>query len=119
MLKIINSSTATEQRWTLCGKLAGPWVAELRSNWERTRQESEGRRRVVDLRDVTFIDETGEGLLDHMRREGAEFVASGVDTKDVLENLATGEKRSLRKFLAHFGNECEQSERADEKGERK
>lgn len=114
MLKIIKSGTATEQRWTLSGKLAGPWVAELRSSWERARLESEGRKRVVDLREVTFIDESGEGLLNHMRREGAEFVAGGVDTKDVLENLATGEKRSLRKFLAHFRNEYEQVE--DEKG---
>jgi hypothetical protein len=117
MLKIIKSGTATEQRWTLCGKLAGPWVAVLRSSWERARQE--GSKSVVDLREVTFIDESGEGLLRNMRREGAEFVASGVDTKDVLENLATPEKRSLRKSLGHPGNECEQSEKADGKGDKK
>jgi len=119
MLKIIESGTANEQRWTLYGQLAGPWVTELRSNWERTRSESDGRKRVVDLRDVTFIDESGEGLLHQLRREGAEFVASGVDTKDVLENLATGERRPLRKFLAHLGSECDESRRADVKEEGK
>jgi hypothetical protein len=118
MLKIINSGTGTEQRWTLCGKLAGPWVAELRSSWERARHDSAGRKRVVDLRDVTFIDESGEGLLNSMRREGAVFVASGVETKDVLENLATRERRPLRRFLAHFANECEQSERTNLKEEK-
>jgi anti-anti-sigma regulatory factor len=119
MLKITQSGTAIEQRWTLCGQLAGPWVTELRTNWEGTRTESEGRKRVVDLREVTFIDESGEGLLHQMRNEGAEFVATGVDTKDVLENLATGEKRPLRKFLAHLGNGCERSGRTDLKEESK
>ena len=57
MLKITNSGTATKQRWTLCGQLTGPWVAELRSNWEQRRYESEGRKCLVDLTDVTFIDE--------------------------------------------------------------
>lgn len=108
MLKIVQTGTAVEQRWTLCGQLAGPWVTELRSNWERTRSEAEGRKRVVDLRDVTFIDENGEGLLHDMRREGAEFVASGVDTKDVLENLAATGTRPVRKFLAHLERRCDQ-----------
>jgi len=57
MLKITNSGTATKQRWTLCGQLTGPWVAELRSNWEPRLYESEGRKCLVDLTDVTFIDE--------------------------------------------------------------
>jgi anti-anti-sigma regulatory factor len=119
MLKIVQSGTAVEQRWTLCGQLAGPWVAELRSNWERARKERDGRRRVVDLRDVTFIDESGEGLLHQMRDQGAEFVASGVDTKDVIENLASAEKRPLRKFVAHLGSGCEEGGRADLKEESK
>jgi anti-anti-sigma regulatory factor len=106
MLKITNSGSATEQLWILCGQLTGPWVSELRSNWERTRSESAGRKRVVDLRDVTFIDESGQRLLNEMRHHGAEFVASGVDTKDVLENLANDGNRPLRRFLAHLGDEC-------------
>ncbi len=109
MLKITNSGTTTEQRWTLCGQLTGPWVAELRSNWEQTRDESGGHTYLVDLTDVTFIDENGEGLLQQMRNEGAEFTAGGVDTKDVLENLNTRERRPLRRFLAHLENGCGQS----------
>ena len=105
-MKITNSGTATEQRWTLCGQLAGPWVAELRSSWEQTQHEVNGRKRLVDLTDVTFIDESGEGLLQQMRDEGAVFTASGVDTKDLLENLNTKEKRPLRRFLAHLENRC-------------
>ena len=115
MLKIVQTGTATEQRWTLCGQLAGPWVTELRLNWERARTEADGRKRVVDLRDVTFIDENGEGLLQDMGHEGAEFVASGVDTKDVLENLAATGKRPVRKFLAHLECGCNQPASGREK----
>ena len=93
MLKITNSATVNEDRWTLCGQLAGLWVAELRSNWAQVRDRSVGRRRVIDLSDVTLIDEHGEGLLRELRDEGAEFVAKGVYTKHLLENLKTTEER--------------------------
>lgn len=106
MLKIENSGSATEQRWILCGQLAGPWVAELRTNWEETRPEQEDRRRLVDLTEVTFIDEQGAQLLRQMRNEGAEFTASGVDTQDLLENLSATGKLPLRRFLAHLENGC-------------
>ena len=106
MLKITNSGTDNEQRWTLCGQLTGPWVAELRSNWEQTRSQSEGRTCLVDLTDVTFIDERGMRLLHEMRNDGAEFTASGVDTQDVLENLNNKEQWPLRRFLKHWENGC-------------
>src|SRR6266849_3723064 len=102
MLKITNTGTATEDKWILYGQLSGPWVAELKSNWEKTRFESRGRRCVVDLTDVTFIDERGESVLRAMRSEGAEFVARGVDTKQVLADLASRRRRPLRKCLAHL-----------------
>ena len=91
MLKITNSATVDEERWVLCGQLAGPWVAELRSNWDQVRDRSGSRRYVIDLSDVTLIDGSGEGLLGELRNEGAEFVAKGVYTKHILENLKSKE----------------------------
>jgi anti-anti-sigma regulatory factor len=44
-------------------------------------------RAVVDLSDVTFIDQSGEMLLSEMSSDGAEFVAAGVETKHLLETL--------------------------------
>jgi anti-anti-sigma regulatory factor len=93
MLRIANSATFNEQRWILSGQLAGPWVAELRSNWDQVRDRSRGRRYVIDLGDVTFIDERGEGLLGQLQDEGAEFVARGVSIKHLLENLKSKEHR--------------------------
>lgn len=108
-MKITNSGTVTELRWILCGHLAGPWVAELQSNWDEVRDESDGRKCLVDLTDVTFIDERGAQLLLRMRNEGALFTARGVDTRDLLENLNSNETRPLRRFLAHIDNGCGQS----------
>jgi anti-anti-sigma regulatory factor len=108
MLKITNSATVHEERWILCGQLAGPWVPELRSNWNEVRGWSRGRQYVIDLSDVTFIDDRGEGLLRELRDEGAEFVARGVDTKHLLENLNSKEEPTLRRFLTRLTEGCDQ-----------
>jgi anti-anti-sigma regulatory factor len=98
MLRITRNGTATEQRLTLSGQLAGPWVKELEAEWRR---KADGATQccVIDLTDVTFIDEAGEKLLRYLREHGAEFVAKGIETKDLLQNLGSPEKRALRRFL--------------------
>jgi hypothetical protein len=87
MLRITNRTTAEEVRWVLCGRLTGPWVREFRSNWDQAREWSQDRRHVIDLSDVTSIDERGEELLGELKNEGAEFLAKGVYTRHLLENL--------------------------------
>jgi hypothetical protein len=109
MLRITHAQTETERRWTLCGQLTGPWVVELRRCWEHGRQVVAGARTVVDLSEVTFIDESGEQLLSQMRRDGAEFVAAGVETKHLLRHLRTTGKRSLRRCIAPLVKYCEKS----------
>jgi hypothetical protein len=88
MLRITTAQTETELRWTLCGQLAGPWVGELRTCWDLSRRGAPRTRFVVDLREVTFVDESGETLLYEMCCAGAEFLAAGVETKHLVENLA-------------------------------
>jgi len=99
MLRITYAPAETEQRWTLCGQLIRPWVAELRACWEGGRQSGVNTRTVVDLRDVTSIDESGEELLSEMGSQGAEFIAAGVETTHVLENLRGKDERPLRRLV--------------------
>jgi hypothetical protein len=106
MLRITNTGTANEQRWTVCGRLTRPWVEELRSAWQLARLQSPGRKCVVDITDVIFIDEEGEELLRAMNADGARFVARGVDTKHLLDNLKSKGKRPLRRFLTHLADPC-------------
>lgn len=106
MLKINYGATGREPRWTLCGQLSGPWVAELRTAWEHVRRRSNGSSYVVDLSDVTSIDERGESLLRTMKEDGARFVARGVDMRHILSHLRSKAKPSLRRSLAHLDCDC-------------
>jgi hypothetical protein len=54
---------------------------------------------VVDLSDVTFIDEDGERLLSEMRGAGVEFVATGIETKHLLQHLKSRGERPLRRLI--------------------
>jgi len=103
MLRITHARTETEQRWTLCGRLTRPWVAELRACWEQGREGGASARTVVDLSDVTFIDESGEKLLSEMGGDGAEFIAAGVETKYLLKHLKNKGERPLRRIIAPLG----------------
>jgi ABC-type transporter Mla MlaB component len=107
MLRITHAETETEQRLILCGQLTSPWVAELRACWQQRRQVGFDAPTIVDLSDVTFIDESGEKLLSEMGSDGVEFVAVGVETVHLLENLKGTGERSLRRFIGPPVNQCE------------
>lgn len=87
MLRITIADTATEQRWVVHGRLTEPWVSEFRSTWAKAEAVRRGKACVVDLNEVTFIDERGEEVLLEVAKEGARFVAGGVYTKQVVEHL--------------------------------
>ena len=100
MLKISFNKTPTEERWILHGRrLAGPWVHELRTCWKVNHRTDAGRACIVDLNEVTFIDKSGERLLRMLARDGAQFTASAICTKHVIEHLNVRRKRRLRTSL--------------------
>jgi anti-anti-sigma regulatory factor len=98
VLRITILDEPTEQRWNLQGRLSGPWVAQLKSNWEKSHGQNGNRKRVVDVNGVTFVDLDGERVLAAMMKDGAEFIASGVYTKHILETLEKRRQRWIRKF---------------------
>ena len=102
MLRVSYSDTADGQRWNLCGRLAGPWVDELRSCWRQARERAPLSHAVVDLKEVLFIDEAGERLLAEMETAGAELVAAGVENKHLIAALKNGASRPLRRGLEHL-----------------
>ena len=87
MLKITRIDTPTQQKLILEGRLTIPWIADLSSHWEVTRQGDPERKFVVDLRGVTRIDSAGESALTQMKDEGAEFLVSSLRIKDFLKSL--------------------------------
>ena len=87
MFRVSYSDTADGQHWSLHGRLAGPWVDELRSCWKYARDLAPLARAIVDLKQVTFIDEAGQALLADMRSAGAELIAAGVEHQHLLATL--------------------------------
>jgi anti-anti-sigma regulatory factor len=87
MLKITITTTAAEERWTLQGRLVAPWVDELKASWKRAHRTAQDQRCIVNLDEVTFIDKSGERMLRSMSNQGAQFVASDVYMKHVLDRL--------------------------------
>jgi len=87
MLKITLVDTPAEQRILLSGTLVGPWIGELQKLWEDSRQHLGDRRCMVDLGEVTLIDQTAHALLATMVNDGAELIASGMVNRWLIEAL--------------------------------
>ena len=96
MFRVSYSDTAHGQSWSLHGRLAGPWVDELRSCWKYARDRAPLAHAIVDLKEVTFIDEAGQALLAEMRRAGAELIATGVEHQHLLAMLDNQTSPSAR-----------------------
>jgi anti-anti-sigma regulatory factor len=97
VLRITIIDFPEEQRWSLEGRLVGPWAAELRSTWRQARRQGDARRCVVELNNVTFIDRAGETALAEIISQGGELISVGVYTKQRLGNLLNKSKRNLVK----------------------
>jgi len=102
MLKISFSEIPMEEKWILEGRLTEPWVRELRISWKRNHRTAKERACIVDLKEITFVDKSGERLLRAMVREGAQCIASGIYTKHILENLTKGKGSVLNRFGGFF-----------------
>src|SRR5690349_9589339 len=102
MLKISFSETPSEERWILQGRLTAPWFRELRACWKKNHRKDKQRACIVDLNEITFIDKGGERLLHLLVKEGAQCIATGRYTKQVLEKLTTKGKGSVFNQLTRF-----------------
>lgn len=96
MLRITIIETPSEQIWVLQGRLIGPWADELKSSWKKAHAQNSVRTRIVDLKEVTFIDASGEKVLMRMMRDDAQFVVKGVYATHVIENLQQKERKSWK-----------------------
>jgi hypothetical protein len=88
MLKINTQKDGAITIFDLEGKLAGPWVDELKQCWHQAVIDDRPVR--VVLKTVTFIDAEGRRLLADMHRQGAELAAEGCMTKAIVEAIKGG-----------------------------
>jgi hypothetical protein len=63
--------------FTLVGRLAGPWVAELERAWNDVAPRLDEKKLSLDVRDLTYSDAGGKRVLrDMFVKNSAEFVTS-------------------------------------------
>ena len=91
MLRITVTTHPDGTTLALEGRLAGPWVDELRASWRSLVATRDACPIRVDLDAVTFIDSGGKALLWAMHEQGAALVASGCMTRATIEEI---EKKS-------------------------
>jgi len=104
MLRITVIETPTEQRLVLYGKLVGPWIGELQRIWEGLRQQLSNRDSVIDLNEVTLVDDSADHLLATMLEQGAELVARGMANRWLIQALKAGKTRAaVRALRPHAG----------------
>lgn len=101
-LEIHISETPQETRWELRGCLFGWWVRELEAMWKTSTRTRMGRRWIVVLSDVSFVDSDTEELFCAMSNRGVRFMANGLYIEGVLERLKIGVRLNLSGTLVAF-----------------
>ena len=63
MFKISTIDTRSQRTLVVEGTLIGSWVGELRTTWRTASQELGGRKLVIDLGRLQFVDSRGCGAI--------------------------------------------------------
>jgi hypothetical protein len=96
MFKLSIVESHGKRTLVLEGKLVEPWTAELERAWRGAGEELEGRKLVIDLRNLTLISQDGENTLLKLMKDGAKFsCCGGVFTRHVLKQLARRCRRNV------------------------
>jgi hypothetical protein len=85
MIRITAQQESTATRLFLEGKLAGPCVDELDKCWH-TCPAAEVPL-LVDLTNVSFVDDHGKELLARMHNQGIKLFSKSVMTKCLIEEI--------------------------------
>ena len=88
MFKISITETDKSRRLVLEGTLIHPWTEEVERAWTSAGEQLEGRRLIIDLRNVTLISRDGEKTLLKLMRNGAKFSTRDVLTGYLVKELA-------------------------------
>lgn len=83
MLKISQESKGQSTSLRLEGKLLEPWVAEVALQCQRAK--GQGGTVLLDLSEVSFVDEAGASLLRTLRGVGFEITSCSHFVAELLE----------------------------------
>ena len=87
MLRITIHETPEARTFQLEGKLAGPWVGEAESCWQRTLNGQAKPAQRFDLTGVTLIDHAGKAFLSSAHAQGVQLVACGCLMRAIVAEI--------------------------------
>ena len=96
MLKISIVENRNKRRLLVEGRLIAPWSAELISACDKARESLDGRELLVELVNITAINQEGENALTALMNEEVKFRGCGVFTKQVLRQLARRARKPVQ-----------------------
>lgn len=91
MLRITIHKESEAIRFIVEGRLAGPWVEELKKCWQENMDAKTGPSSLpllVDLSAMTFMDAAGKALLCEMHRRGVRLAAVGLMSQAIVEEIS-------------------------------
>jgi anti-anti-sigma regulatory factor len=96
MLKIDTIETDAAITLELHGRLIGPWVPLLETLWKSKEGRASGRTVVVDLTDVTGIDDAACYLLRLMEAKNVTLSGGGIGIRALLGDDKGGKQNEIR-----------------------
>ncbi|HUM05109.1 MAG TPA: hypothetical protein VLT90_06590 [Terriglobales bacterium] len=88
-ISVLNAEGTT--RLKLEGKLAHEWVHEATKAWLALAEMNGEAAIVVDLLDVSFVDDAGHQLLANMRHTGAKLIGAGPFMSALIDEIEDAE----------------------------
>jgi anti-anti-sigma regulatory factor len=88
MLMITEQLNSDVLIFKLAGALAGDWALEFQRCWMTAADSAGAAKIIVDLSNVTFVDQVGRKLLSLAMKQGTELLASDILIKSIVEEIA-------------------------------
>lgn len=96
MLRISVMNEPGITRMKLEGKLAHEWVDEAKKAWHALSEMDGVMEIVVDLLNVSFVDDAGHHLLAEMRHGGVELMGSGPLMSALIDEIEEAESAAAQ-----------------------
>ena len=94
MLRITVVENQRVRRVIVEGRLIAPWASELAAACQTAEADLQGRKLIVDLRNVNAISPEGEDVLLDLIRKKVKFVC-GVYAKEIVRQLVRRTRREM------------------------
>src|SRR5262245_56727821 len=101
MLRISVVNGSQSARLKLEGKLAHEWVTEAQKAWTALVEVAGKKKVIIDLADVSFVDDPGKELLSLFHQCGSELVGSGPMIAALIDEI----HKKIADTRANFRNE--------------